>query len=184
MGWRPAVFVLLFLLDLAVNRVVGAGESENLPVIEIGSFAVQGDGDDVLQLGNGAFDLSNPDRSAALNLGYRWGEKALIVGPELGLVANAEQGFYGYFGLYVDLSYGAIYLTPELAAGYYRQGDSKDLGGAFAFRESLDLAYRFDGDVRLGLRVAHISNAGIYRDNPGQEGAYLTLALPFGLRIE
>lgn len=172
------------VLVVIVRPVAGAAEVQRRSILELGSLAIHGDGEDVLQWGNGAFDLSNPDRSAALNLEYRWGEKALMVGPQLGFVANAEQGFYGYFGLYVDLSYGAIYLTPELAAGYYRQGGGKDLGGAFAFRESVDLAYRFDRDIRLGLRVDHISNAGIYRANPGQEGAYLTLTLPLALMVE
>ncbi len=172
------------VLVLIARPGAGAAEAQRRPSLELGSLALHGDGEDVVQWGNGAFDLSNPDRSAALNLEYRWGEKVLMVGPQLGFVANAEQGFYGYFGLYVDLSYGAIYLTPELAAGYYHQGDGKDLGGAFAFRESVDLAYRFDRAVRLGLRVAHISNAGIYRANPGQEGVYLTLALPLALMVE
>ena len=64
--------------------------------------------------------------------------------------------------------------------GAYHQGNSRDLGGVFQFREMVDLAYRFDNGQRLGVRVAHISNAHIHEYNPGEEEYYLTYAIPLG----
>jgi lipid A 3-O-deacylase len=64
--------------------------------------------------------------------------------------------------------------------GGYHEGDSADLGGVFQFRESIDLAYRFDNGHRLGVRVAHISNAGIHDKNPGEEEILLTYSFSLG----
>jgi lipid A 3-O-deacylase len=50
---------------------------------------------------------------------------------------------------------------------------------AFQFRTGLGVAYEFDDGTRLGVRVAHVSNAGIHDDNPGEEELYVRFALPF-----
>ena len=50
----------------------------------------------------------------------------------------------------------------------------------FQFRQSLDLEYRFANGHRLGIRVAHISNASIHNSNPGEEELLLTYSLPLG----
>jgi hypothetical protein len=71
-------------------------------------------------------------------------------------------------------------VTPLLAIGGYGEGSSKDLGGVFQFRQSLDLAYRFANGHRLGIRVAHISNGSIHDSNPGEEELLLTYSLPVG----
>jgi lipid A 3-O-deacylase len=95
-------------------------------------------------------------------------------------VANLEGGVYGYFGLYADISIGPVVLSPEIAVGGYSQGDSLDLGGVLEFRETVDLSYRFDNGSRLGVRLAHISNAGVYDENPGAEEAYVIYSMPLG----
>ena len=66
-------------------------------------------------------------------------------------MANTEGGLFGYFGLYVDLSVGPIYFTPQLGLGAYHRGDSRDLGGNFQFRETVELSYRFANGHRAGL---------------------------------
>ena len=84
-------------------------------------------------------------------------------------MANSQGGLFGYFGLYGDISVGKVYFTPQLAVGAWHQGDSRDLGGVFQFRETVELAYRFDNGQRLGFRVAHISNAHIPRSTPARK---------------
>jgi hypothetical protein len=49
----------------------------------------------------------------------------------------------------------------------------------FQFRSSIALSYEFAHKARLGLSFAHISNAGIYDDNPGAEEIYVFYSLPF-----
>jgi lipid A 3-O-deacylase len=150
--------------------------------VELGPVVVHGEEADALMLGLGAFDpfKESSDGSAAATLEYRLGRKLFGIGPAIGGMANTDGGLFGYFGLYGDISAGPVHLTPELALGAYHRGNSKDLGGVFQFRESVELAYRFDGGQRLGFRVAHISNAGIHEINPGEEEYYLTYTIAIG----
>jgi lipid A 3-O-deacylase len=137
-----------------------------------------------LILGVGAFDLFEENvvdhnRSAAGTVELRLGTKLLGIGPALGLLANVDGGVFGYGGLYFDLPFGPIVITPLGAIGGYRQGDSKDLGGVFQFRASITAAYQFENASRLGVELGHISNAHIHEENPGEEDAFITYALPF-----
>jgi lipid A 3-O-deacylase len=147
---------------------------------QLGPIAVHGSEPDLLQAGAGAFDFVDDDVSAAVNAEFRFGRKLFVLGPAFGLMANTDGGIFGYAGGYVDLSWGRLHLTPMLAFGGYHEGGSKDLGGVFQFRQSVELAWRFDDGSRLGVRAAHISNAGIHEHNPGVEEIYLTYAIPFG----
>lgn len=76
------------------------------------------------------------------------------------------------------MAYGNVIVTQVLALGGYAEGDSKDLGGVFQFRTESGIAYEFDDGTRIGARVAHISNASIHDDNPGEEEMFITFALP------
>jgi lipid A 3-O-deacylase len=162
--------------------VARAEERPTTPYFQLGPVVVHGNEADALMLGLGAFDpfKQSYDGSAAATLEYRLGRKLFVIGPAIGGMANTDGGLFGYFGLYSDISVGKVYFTPMLALGGYHQGDSKDLGGVFQFRESAELAYRFDNGQRLGFRVAHISNAHIHEYNPGEEEYYLTYAIPLG----
>jgi hypothetical protein len=135
------------------------------------------------QLGPGAFDLTDGARSAAAFAEYRPGPERFGIGPMAGILANREGGVFGYGGVYWDLAAGPWHLVPALAVGGYRQGDSKDLGGVFQFREAVEIAYQLENGMRLGLQIAHISNAGIYASNPGQEDLMVTVSLPLGYRF-
>jgi lipid A 3-O-deacylase len=145
----------------------------------IGPVVVHGNETDNLLLGAGVFDVRH-HASAAGTIEYRFGRKVFVVGPTLGLMANTDGGLLGYVGAYCDLSYKKLYVTPQLAMGGYHQGSSQDLGGVFQFRESLDIAWRFENGHRLGIRAAHISNADIHDINPGEEEVFLTYSLPLG----
>ena len=68
----------------------------------------------------------------------------------------------------------------QLVQGGYHGGDSTGLGGVFQFRLSLDVAFRFDNGHRLGVRGAHISNAGVNEQNPGEDELFLTYSVPLG----
>lgn len=165
------------LAALAVVGLVVAATAEPAKAITDG---IQGDGSDFLQVGGGVFDVQDDDRVPALSVEYRLGTEFAYLAPALGTLVNTDGGIYGYLGFHLDVAMGSISIMPGLAAGYYCQGDSKDLGGPLAFRQSIGMAYRLGGGVRLGFLVAHISNGSIYGNNPGQEDAQLTLAMPFG----
>jgi len=67
-----------------------------------------------------------------------------------------------------------------LAVGAWRRGstETRELGGPIEFKSGGEFAYRFDNDARLGLLFDHISNAGIYKKNPGVESALLVYSIP------
>jgi lipid A 3-O-deacylase len=175
-----------YLLALALlgalsvmGRAAGAEGADTTALARLGPVVVHGNEADNLLLGAGVFDLRD-EPSGAGTVEYRFGRKVFVIGPALGLLANTDGGLFGYVGVYSDLSYRNFYVTPLLAIGGYREGSGKDLGGVFQFRQSLDLAYRFANGHRLGIRVAHISNASIHDSNPGEEELLLTYSLPVG----
>ena len=173
----------LLSLAMAVLSVASgaacAEEPETTAFAQLGPVVVHGNEADTFLLGAGVFDLRH-HASAAGTVEYRFGRKVFVVGPTLGLMANTDGGLFGYVGVYGDLSYKKLYVTPQLAMGGYHQGSSQDLGGVFQFRESLDIAWRFDNGHRLGIRAAHISNASIHDINPGEEELFLTYSFPLG----
>jgi lipid A 3-O-deacylase len=163
-----------------VSRDARAEDRPTNVFFALGPINLHGNDTDTLTLGLGAFDAIDNETSAAGMVEYRFGRKVFFVGLALGLMANVDGGLFGHAGIYSDFSYKSVYLTPQLAMGGYGEGSSRDLGGVFQFRQSIDLAYRFDNGHRLGIKVAHISNAGIHDTNPGEEEFYLTYSFALG----
>jgi lipid A 3-O-deacylase len=178
---RPLAYSLLAAyIALPAATTAVAEERPITPFLELGPVVLHGSEADLLMLGLGAFDPFDNGSAPAATLEYRLGRKLFFIGPAVGGMANTDGGLFGYFGLYFDLSAGPFYFTGQLATGAYHEGDSRDLGGVFQFRQSIDLAYRFANGHRLGARVAHISNADIHDRNPGEEEYYLTYAIALG----
>jgi hypothetical protein len=167
------------LISFAGPDLAYGGEPVTTAFAQLGPIVVHGNEADNLLLGAGVFDIRDRT-SAAGTIEYRFGRKVFVAGLSLGLMANTEGGLYGYVGTYGDLSYRRIYVTPQIAMGGYHDGDSANLGGVFQFRLSLDVAYRFDNGHRLGIRAAHISNAGVNEENPGEEELLLTYSISLG----
>ena len=146
-----------------------------------------GETHDYLSLGFGGFDMIREAAragklgpSVAGQVEYRSGAKYSVFGPLLGILANANGGVVGYAGIYVDGAISSWMLTPFAAAGGYRRGDGKRLGGVFVFHLGGTVAYRFENQTRLGLTLAHTSNCRVYTENPGEESLLLSYAIPFG----
>ena len=172
-----ALCSLLLLLDPS-----GQSLSAQERAARLGPIELLGDGPSYAEASLGAFnalDMDDHGASAAGQIQLRWGRKLYFIGPAIGLMGNTDGGAFGYAGIYSDLAYGNVMATPLLGAGGYVEGDSKDLGGVFQFRTGLGIAYQFDDGTRLGVRVAHISNAGIHDDNPGEEDLMLVYSSPF-----
>lgn len=133
-----------------------------------------------LTFGVGAFEvLRNDNTSAEFRLEYRSSEFWWHVSPMIGINANSDGGVYGYggFNLNLDLGYG-FRLVPNVAAGLYSEGDSRDLGGAVEFRSGLELNYKLPNEALLGVAFSHISNASIYEHNPGAESLVVNYSHP------
>jgi len=129
----------------------------------------------------GYFDFNRQkDEQAELRLEYRsnyelWHFKPFVAGS----VVSNDMTFLGG-GVLIDIYFGRRWVaTPSFAATWWR-GKNKDLdlGYPLEFRSQFELAYRFDDRSRLGVAVAHYSNAGLGDDNPGTEIMSVYYSIP------
>jgi hypothetical protein len=129
----------------------------------------------------GYFDITQDDNSAAqFGVEYRFAPYYYTFRPGIGLNVSTDGSVYGYGGVFwdIDMMNGSLWLTPNFSAGLYRKGDGKNLGGAVEFRSGIELSYLFENQHRVGIAFNHISNASIYKRNPGAETLLLNYHLP------
>ena len=140
------------------------------------------DDPDFLTLAAGYYDIYQKKHEAAeFRAEYRSDRKIWIFKPFVGVMGTTDSAFYGYGGVLVDVYFGRRWvLTPSFAAGYYEEGDGRDLGYELEFRSSIELSYRFDNRTRLGLSFYHLSNANIGDFNPGTEVLSIVYSIPLG----
>jgi len=133
-----------------------------------------------LGFGPGLYDAFDDGRVAGGFVEARWPDLFGWGGPWLGAAVNLDEAVYLSGGILGDFALGERWhFTPSFGAGYYRQGDGKDLGHDLEFRSTLELSYRLGGGSRLGLSVAHISNSSLSDKNPGMEVVKLIYLIPF-----
>jgi lipid A 3-O-deacylase len=132
----------------------------------------------------GRFDAIRKVRGAtAFGLEYRSGRVLWWkLRPFAGAGFTTRHSFYGYGGIRLATHWGEhLILSPSFAVGGYSRGDGKDLGSpAILGRSGVDLQYRFDDDLRIGVAYHHYSNGKVFgqHNNPGTEIVGVTLTLP------
>ena len=137
-----------------------------------------------IALGAGAFDITpshhkNSSTAAELRAEYRYGDVFWIISPFIGTAGTSDGAFYGYGGFGIDINFGpSLVLTPNVAVGYFARGNGTALGSWVEFRSGAELAYRFADRSRLGIAVHHISNAGLTKQNPGEQSVVLMYSVP------
>jgi hypothetical protein len=167
---------------LATFNLAWADQTQPL---SLGPLEILPSGKSRLMIGGGSFNVlagggQTEDRTAAmLNLEYRFGKKISFLGFAVGGLVTSDSGGFVYVGNYADIRYKRIGATPMLSVGAYRKGAGLDLGGTLEFRSSITLAYELEDGSRFGVRVAHMSNASIYDDNPGENEILLTYDFSF-----
>lgn len=93
-----------------------------------------------------------------------------------GLAGTADEALWVYAGASLGWVLSDRWeVRPGFAISFFDEGDGKDLGGPIEFRSSLELAYGLRSDLRVGLLVYHLSNAGFYDLNPGANSVVLTI---------
>lgn len=139
---------------------------------------------DYLSLNMGEYEALRSDtgNNRALQYGaeYRFSEVAYGLRPILGGFGTSDGGAYGYAGVNWDVALfpNQLYLVPNFAVGAYRDGSGKKLGGTLEFRSGIELDYQFPNQHQLGVALNHISNAGIYKHNSGEETVMGTYSIP------
>ncbi len=142
-----------------------------------------------LSLGGGIYNFMKHgsdgynQSSIAYNMELFSGKKiGNVIRPLIGFLGTDESAYYGYFGLSVDLYFAkckCFVLTPSLAVGAYEDGDQIRMGNTIEFRSGGDFTYRFRNNVRVGVGVFHVSNAGLGYRNPGSEQVIFKYQIPF-----
>jgi hypothetical protein len=94
--------------------------------------------------------------------------------PVAGALATSRGALYLYGGFRLDVPMGERWIfSPSWGAGLYHQEGGQDLGGPFEFRSALELSYRLEAGSRLSLCLHHLSNGGLFENNPGSESLLL-----------
>jgi hypothetical protein len=99
------------------------------------------------------------------------------------LSGGSEDGFVGTLGPVIELREGKFPVTleggvsPTLLSRY--NFSDKDLGGRFQFTDHLGLDWHITKDFTVGWRYQHMSNAGIYKHNPGLNLMMLSASYSF-----
>lgn len=134
---------------------------------------------DFVTVGAGGFDVNDNETAGQFEIQGRLNNRLWFFKPHFGMFFTTESGFYGYAGVMTDIFFGGRFVaSPSFAVGGNQEGNGKQLGGTLEFRSAIELAYRFDDRSRLGIQVGHLSNAGIYAENPGTEFAILNYSIP------
>lgn len=142
------------------------------------SYANLAFADEVI-IGAGGF---NVQRSGILQgaIEYRGLEKLWRLKPLIGAIGNTKNGAFVYAGLNVDFPITNNFITSiNVAPGFYHKGRGKDLGGAFEIKSQLELWYLLGNKYKIGAAISHMTNAGIYKQNPGLDNVTLQLSVPF-----
>jgi len=128
----------------------------------------------------GGYDVNDDQTAAEFRVEYRSDLRFWKILPFIGLAGTTDEAIYAFAGLGMDIFLSRrLVAQPNAAFVAYSNGVGKDLGGWFQFRTGGEIAWRFDDYSRLGVAFHHISNAGIYDDNPGTELFVLTYSVPF-----
>lgn len=124
------------------------------------------------------------NRAAVFELEYRFRPWRFGIGPLVGAAVTSDGGSYLRAGLGRDFPFGRRWnVNVSSAAGAYQHGHGKRLGRGLEFRSALDLSVEVRPGVRCGAALAHLSNAGIGRSNPGVETLTFTLSLVPGRMV-
>lgn len=124
--------------------------------------------------------LRSNQQAVQYGLEYRFAEWSHGVHPIIGAFGTTDSAAYGYAGLNwnVAIMPEQLFIVPNFAVGAYSEGDGKDLGGTLQFRSGIELDYQFQNQHQLGIALNHLSNAGIYSHNPGEESIIVTYSIP------
>ncbi len=177
-----AAIVLVLALD---SSQTGTASAQSAPddSLRLGPVAALGTEPNHVELGVGAEDVigtHDAHQTFGADAEYHFGQKLYSLGPTVGVIGNSHGGGMVYAALYSDLALGSVIVTPLGGVGAWWHGDHGDqeLGGTFEFRISIEAAYQFADASRFGVRLGHISSAGIHEKNPGENDLMLTYALP------
>jgi len=126
----------------------------------------------------GIFDSENPP---VFSVQYRFAEKIAFGHPWVELSWATDGAIFAGAGFAYSVSPDVTRkweYTAGVGPGYYDRHQGVNLGSHLEFLSFLEVAYRLDSGNRFQARLAHISNGGVSRINPGTELLMLGFAIP------
>ena len=151
------------------------------------NYSVNAKGYDVFGVGfyDVKFDGSDTNQATDFRYERRFDYSLLEIGPKsydffnlkpfAGFETTSDSANYFLIGVYLEDNAGILFtgeksnfiFTPSFGAGYYDNGDGKNLGSHIEFRTTLEVSYQLESKNRIGFSFGHISNANIGEKNPG-----------------
>ena len=143
------------------------------------------------------FDGSQTNQSSDLRYERRFDNSLVEIGPEsenffylkpfVGLETTTDSAVYVLGGIYLEDNLGTLFtgedsnfvFTPSFGAGFYDDGDGKQLGNDIQFRTTFEFSYELKNKNRIGISYGHISNANLGDKNPGVEILSFSYQVPF-----
>jgi hypothetical protein len=155
------------LSTLFFSSILSHAEEKNTPYL--------------LNLGVGIFDITKDPHNLLLQVEFRSFIKNFpYARPLFGIMGTDKCSFYVYGGMALDIFLGKhVVLTPSFAPGIYEKGWGKNLRFPIEFRSSIEVAYIFANQRRIGAQFYHVSNASFADKNPGAEALVFFYSIPF-----
>jgi hypothetical protein len=98
--------------------------------------------------------------------------------PWLGTSVSDNGTWFAGAGVIYDFKPSPDWTITLGTGPFYYESEHDDLGFDLEFYSFIEATRRFRNDVRLGVRVGHLSNAGLGRINPGTENVTLVAVIP------
>jgi lipid A 3-O-deacylase len=170
---QKALFFLLLGFSLNFFPVAAAASPESSPRGGLIGFSA------------GAVGIKDSLQLSFFNLEYTFPYRWWVLSPHVGLIITTQTAFYAYAGLGLEFCPSPRWMIiPRLNAGYYQGVVDQSLGNSLEFFSTLEVAYRFKDQSRLGLVFGHMSNARLGTENPGTEFLFLTYTLPLDYLVD
>ena len=133
-----------------------------------------------LAIGVGAGDVLDGSPDLGYGAEYRFAPIWRDLRPIIGFNATEREDWYVYAGVRYFFWLNDVWrFDPTFAVGHFEPGGGIELGGSLEFRSGFEFSRRMSDRVRLAIGFAHLSNARIYRSNPGTETVSLSIAIAF-----
>jgi len=169
-----------FLSAVVVATVISIGILPVLNMAMADSDKIYKNTDpDYITWGAGGFDINDDETAGQFEVQARLNTSLWIFKPQVGMFVTSKYAAYAYVGLLVDAFIrDSFVVSPSFSIGASHEGEGKQLGGTLQFRSAVEFSFCFDDRSRLGLQIGHLSNAGIYSENPGTEFVVLNFSVP------
>ncbi len=131
-----------------------------------------------LAIGLGAGDVFDDSPDFGYGAEYRFAPIWRDLRPIAGFNATERQDWYAYVGVRYFFRINDDWrFDPTFAVGHFEPGGGIELGGSLEFRSGFEFSRRVSDRLRVAIGFAHLSNARIYRSNPGTETISLSVAI-------